>query len=78
MWKPTRLLHGEGRRPWRHEGDTPHDATRSRGPTGVWAVACLYTEIRRNTGNLGGGDAWPQPITREGQVGPFEVAERPV
>src|SRR3954451_24608750 len=45
MWKPTRLLHGEGRRPWRPEGTTPHDGTRSRGPTGVWAVACLHTEI---------------------------------
>src|SRR5262249_28300725 len=33
------------------EGVTPHDATRSRGPTGVMAVACLHTEIRRNTGS---------------------------
>jgi hypothetical protein len=39
------------------EGNTPHDATRPRGSTGVWAVACLHTEIRRNTGNLGGGGA---------------------
>src|SRR4051794_41852678 len=59
MWEPTRLLYGEGRRPWRHEGITPHDATRSRGPTGVMAVACLHTEIRRNTGSLGGGGAGP-------------------
>ena len=57
MWKPTRLLYGEGRRLWRQEGTTPHDATRSRGSTGVWAVACLHTEIRRNTGSLDGGDA---------------------
>ena len=42
---------------WETEGITPHDATRSRGPAGVWAVACLHTEIRRNTGNLGGGGA---------------------
>src|SRR5512135_17972 len=28
MWEPTRLLHGEGRCPWGHEGITPHDATR--------------------------------------------------
>jgi hypothetical protein len=30
---------------------TPHDATRSRGPTGELAVACLHTEIRRNMGS---------------------------
>jgi hypothetical protein len=41
-------------------------------------VACLHTEIRRNTGNLGAGARDPRPITREGQIGPFEVAERPV
>jgi hypothetical protein len=77
MWKPTRLLHGEGRRLWRQEGTTPHDATRSRGSTGVMAVACLHREIRRNTGSLGGeGRVTPQPTTREGQVGPSEVAER--
>src|SRR4051794_15325552 len=51
MWEPTRLLYGEGRRPWRYEGATPHDATRSRGPTGVLAVACLHREIRSNTGS---------------------------
>ena len=51
MWEPTRLLYGEGRRPWGQEGITPHDATSSRGPTGVLAVACLHTEIRRNTGS---------------------------
>ena len=38
-------------------GIIPHDATRSRGPTGVLAVACLHTEIRRNTGSLDGGGA---------------------
>src|SRR5262249_20840910 len=41
-----------GRPPSREaEGVTPHDATRSWGPAGVWAVACLHTEIRRNTGS---------------------------
>ena len=47
-----------GRPPSREaEGITPHDATRFQGPTGVWAVACLHTEIRRHTGSLGGGGA---------------------
>ena len=47
-----------GRPPfWETEGITPHDATRSQGSTGVLAVACLHTEIRRNTGSLGGGGA---------------------
>ena len=41
-----------GRPPSREtEEITPHDATRSRGPTGVLAVACLHTEIRRNMGS---------------------------
>src|SRR6516225_7640309 len=37
-----------GRPPSREaEGVTPHDATRSWGPAGVLAVACLHMEIRR-------------------------------
>ncbi len=75
MWKPTRLLHGEGRRPWGQEGTTPHDATRSRGPTGVLAAACLHTEIRRNTGSPRRCGFTPQPESREGQAGPSGVAD---
>ena len=32
-------------------GVTPREATRTSGPTGVLAMACLQTEIRRNTGS---------------------------
>jgi hypothetical protein len=32
-------------------GAYPREATRTSGPTGVVAMACLHTEIRRNTGN---------------------------
>src|SRR3954468_23045502 len=75
MWEPTRLLYGEGRRLWRHEGTTPHDATRSRGPAGVLAVACLHTEIRSNTGSPRRCGSAPQPEAREGQAGPPGVAD---
>src|SRR3954470_2685283 len=75
MWKPTRLLHGEGRRPWGQEGTTPHDATGSRGSTGVMAVACLHTEIRRNTGSPRRRGPDPQPEVREDQAGPSGVAD---
>ena len=57
------------------EGVTPHDATRCRGPTGVWAVACLHTEIRRNTGSPERRVAGTRPDAREGQAGPLGVAE---
>src|SRR3954468_3460327 len=47
-----------GRPPsWSQEGTTPSRCDRPRGPTGVLAVACLHTEIRRNTRSLGGGGA---------------------
>jgi hypothetical protein len=75
MWEPTRLLYGEGRRLWRHEGTTPHDATVARGPTGVLAVACLHTEIRSNTGSPKWCGSAPQPEAREGQAGPPGVAD---
>ena len=46
---------------------------------GVVASACMYTKIDRNTGNPdGGGGVIHQPAPREGQAGPFGVAERPV
>ena len=49
------------------------------GPAGVVATACIHKEIRRNTGNPdGGGGVIHQPAPREGQAGPFGVAERPV
>jgi hypothetical protein len=75
MWEPTRLLYGEGRRLWRHEGTTPHDATAARGPAGVLAVACLHTEIRSNTGSPRRCGSAPQPEAREGQAGPPGVAD---
>ena len=68
-----------GRPPsWETGGDNPSRCDTLQGSTGVLAVACLHKETRRNTGSLGGGVRDPQPTTREGQVGPFEVAERPV
>jgi hypothetical protein len=57
------------------EGSTPHDATRPKGPTGVWAVACLHTEIRSNTGSPRRCGFIPQPESREGQAGPPGVAD---
>jgi hypothetical protein len=68
-----------GRPPsWETEGVTPHDATRSQGSTGVLAVACLQrrSDATREASAVRARD--PQPTTREGQVGPPEVAERPV
>ena len=75
MWEPTRLLYGEGRRLWRHEGTTPHDATVARGPAGVLAVACLHTEIDATREVLGGERVDAQPAAREGQAGPLRMAD---
>jgi hypothetical protein len=69
-----------GRPPsWRGEGTTPpRDATSSRIPPGYWRWhACTgRSDATREASAVGARD--PQPTTREGQVGPFEVAERPV
>jgi len=56
-------------------GVTPHEATRTSGPTGVLATACLHTEIRRNTGSPEWRVAGTRPDAREGQAGPLGVAE---
>ena len=54
MREPTRLWIGEGRRRWKKK------ATRaSNGPDGVLATACIYKEIRRNTGSRSGGGQAP-------------------
>src|SRR3954471_23998482 len=78
MWKPTRLLYGEGRRPWRERG--PPLVTRQAPgvPPGYWWWhACTgRSDATREASTVGARD--PQPTTREGQVGPSEVAERPV
>ena len=68
-----------GRPPsWRQEGTTPHDATSSRVPPGYWRWhACTgRSDATREASAVGARG--PRPTTREGQVGPFEVAERPV
>jgi hypothetical protein len=40
------------------------------------ATACLYREIGRNTGSPNGGRRAFQPDAREGQAGPYGVADR--
>ncbi len=68
-----------GRPPsWRQEGTTPHDATSSRVPPGYWRWhACTgRSDATREASAVGARG--PRPTTREGQVGPFEVAKRPV
>jgi hypothetical protein len=55
-------------------GERQHPAC---GPTGVVAMACLYKEIGRNTGNPSGGRV-TQPDAREGQAGPPGVSERSI
>ncbi len=64
----------------RENGESGHRGTRratpSHGPAGVVATACMYKEIQRNTGSL---MRWPrdsQPDAREGEAGPYEVADR--
>ena len=59
-------------------GVTPREATRTSGPTGVLAMACLHTEIRRNTGSPERWRTGPSTGAREGQTGPLGVADRPV
>ena len=56
-------------------GVTPREATRTSGPTGVMAVACLQREIRSNTGSPRRCGCDLQPEAREGQAGPPGVAD---
>ncbi len=48
---------------------------RSRRGSGVGMYA---EEVERNTGSPMGEERGPQPDSREGQAGPYGVAERPV
>lgn len=71
--EPTRLRYGEGRRP-------PDETSDSRlaDPAGVVTPACMQGEVVWNTGSPCGGERDPRPAPREGQAGPWRVAERPV
>ena len=77
MWEPTRRRYGEGRRRW-ERGNTER-ATRSSGPAGVVATACLH---RGDPTQHGKPRRWRRVTAnrtaREGQAGPCGVAERPV
>src|SRR5262249_34396892 len=78
MWEPTRLLYGEGRRPWGQRG-LPLTTRHAPGvPPGYWRWhACTRRSDATREASAGGARD-PQPTAREGQVGPCEVAERPV
>ncbi len=73
MRKPTRLFSGEGRRPVGEMSDSAQGI-----PPGYWR---WHAWIREPTGTRE-APAVPervwQPTAREGQVGSFGVAERPV
>jgi len=74
-WEPTRRENGEGRRHWGTGGHTPAKRYEPVVPPGYLATACLYTEIRRNTGSPRWCGSDPQPEAREGQIGPLGVAD---
>jgi hypothetical protein len=74
-WEPTRRENGEGRRHWGTGGRTPAKRYEPVVPPGYLATACLYTEIRRNTGSPRWCGSDPQPEAREGQIGPLGVAD---
>ena len=74
-WEPTRRKNGEGRRHWGTGGRTPAKRYEPVVPPGYLATACLYTEIRRNTGSPRWCGSDPQPEAREGQIGPLGVAD---
>ena len=74
-WEPTRRENGEGRRHWGTGGRTPAKRYEPVVPPGYLATACLYTEIRRNTGSRRWCGSDPQPEAREGQIGPLGVAD---
>ena len=59
-------------------GVTPREATRTSGPTGVLATACLQrrSDATREAPAVEARDL--QPDAREGQAGPPGVADRPV
>ena len=72
MREPTRLNYGEGRRRWgRRAKHAPN------GPAGVVATACIHrrTDETRETPAV---VKVHQLATREGQAGPYGVADRPV
>ncbi len=71
MRKPTRLRFGEGRRP-----PDPMSDIRLEDSAGVVTSACMQEEVVWNTGNPYGRELDSQPGPREGQTGPFRVAER--
>ncbi len=73
MRKPTRLRYGEGRCPLGEKSDS-----RLGGSAGVVTPACMQEEVVWNTGSPCGGGRDLQPVAREGQTGPWRVAERPV
>jgi len=56
MWKPTRLLYGEGRRPGRQRGYPSRRDTLPGFHRGIGG-GMPAEEIRRNTGSLGGEGA---------------------
>ena len=41
-------------------------------------MACMHKELGSNTGSPDGGGRLHQLVAREGQTGPYGVAERPV
>ena len=70
MRAPTRLTIGEGRRRWKKT------ATRaSNGPAGVMATACIQGAPSQH-GKPQRVVEGHQPETREGQSGPYGVADR--
>lgn len=73
MWKPTRLIYGEGRRRSGLKSDI-----RWTDSTGVVTTACMEEEVVWNTGSPNGGARDPQLVVRESQTRSFWVAERPV
>lgn len=70
MRKLTQLEHGEGCYRWGSRvRSAPSDSA------GVVAAACVHREIDATREASWGGRVYGQPEAREGQAGPFEVAE---
>ena len=77
MWEPTRRRNGEGRRRLGNWGSQPREATRTSGPTGVMATACLTEGDPTQHGKPRAVEARDlQPDAREGQAGPAGVTDR--
>lgn len=70
--EPTHLNFGEGRRRWRRRASQAPS-----GPAGVIATACIQRRFDA-TREAPAVVREHQPTTREGQAGPYGVAERPV